>query len=201
MSRLSKKVLLVLACVLPLPASAMPSIASAANWGVVGTTHDLDQLPTNPLAFISTDGTLGVNCAGFSLHATVTSTAVLTVTAGTFANCMGTGSLGTPCTTTFAGRFPWQTTGLSTTNIQIHNIHATVLYENTPGNATACPLNNVTATTTGTLASPNHIHWIGVSHRETFINATGLIIHSVLGSLSMSISGSLTDRGETLTLS
>lgn len=193
----------VLACAagLSLAALAMPSVASAASWGVVGSTHDLDQLPTNPLVFISLDGTLGVNCAGFTLHASVTSPTVLTVTGGTFTNCMGSGSLGTPCSTTFVGRFPWQATGLTTTNIQIHNIHATLLYENTPGNATACPLNGVTATSTGTLASPNHIHWIGASHRETFVNATGLAVHSVVGSLPMSINGSLTDRSETLTLS
>ena len=53
-----------------------------------------------PLNFISEDGQLGVICAGFTLHATVTSAAALSVSAGTFAGCMGTGSLCISCTTT-----------------------------------------------------------------------------------------------------
>jgi hypothetical protein len=201
LKKLSKKSLLIFAAVLSLAAFAMPSMASAASWGVVGSTHDLDQIPGNGLAFTSTDGTIGSGCAGTSLHAFVTSAAALTVQSGSFTNCMGTGAAGTPCTTTVTGTFPWTAVGTTTTNIQINTVNAHVRYENTPGNATACPANGVVVTVTGTLASTGHTHWNSTTRTATFVNATGLIGDSALGPKTLRIDGALTDRAHTLTLS
>jgi hypothetical protein len=202
LKKLSKKSMLVFAGVLALAAFVMPSVASAASWGVVGSTHDLDQgTAGNGLNFISTDATIGSGCGGTSLHANVTNAGTLTIQSGTFTNCMGTGSLGLNCTTTVTGTFPWQATGLTTTNIQIHNVNAHVLYENTPGNPTACQAAGVVVTVTGTLASPNHTHWIAAQHEAVFVNATGLVGHSPIGDKPVSINGTLRDTSQLLTLS
>jgi hypothetical protein len=203
MSRTSlKKRAVVFASLLALVALVMPITASAASWGVVGSTHDLDQgAGGSGLTFLSTDATIGWGCGGFSLHANVTSAAVLTIQSGTFTNCMGAGSLGTPCTTTVTGTFPWQATGITTTNIQIHNVNLHILYENTPGNVTACPANGIVVNLTGTLASPNHTHWIAAQHEAVFVNATGLVGHSAIGDKPMALNGTLRDTAQTLVLS
>lgn len=198
---MTKKSVLLFASALALAAFAMPSMASAASWAVVGSTHDFDQLPANPVRFLSTDGTIGSSCAGTSMHLNVAGVAVLTVLSATFTGCMGTGLDGTPCTTTPAGKFPWQATGLSTTNVQIHNVEVTILFENTPGSPTACPANGLFMTMTGTLASANHTHWDATTHTLTFVNATGLLGHVLGMPLPMRVDGSLTDRQHTLTLS
>ena len=110
----SKRFVLVVLGVLALAAFVMPSMVSAASWETTGSSHTLT---SSDLRFINGDGTLGSICAATTLQSTVTSTAVLSVTAGTFTNCMGTGAMGTPCTTTPVGKFPWQATGISTTDI------------------------------------------------------------------------------------
>jgi hypothetical protein len=201
LKKLSKDGVLVFAAMVLLAAFAMPSMTWAASWGAVGTTHDLDQVAGNGLAFTTTDGTIGWGCAGFSLHAFVASAAALTVQSGTFTNCMGTGAAGTPCTTTLTGTFPWRATGLSTTNIQIHNVNVHIRYENTPGNATNCPTGGMVLTLTGTLASPNHTHWNATTRTAAFVNATGLSGDSALGPKPVRIDGTITDRAHTLVLS
>jgi hypothetical protein len=107
-----------------------------------------------------------------------------------------------------ASKLPWTVTGLSTTNIQIHNFHVNILYENTPGNPTACPLNNVPVTWTGTLTSPTQTHWDGTAHQITLNNVAGLAIHSetfatLFGGASqrVTVTGTLRDTSQTLALS
>jgi hypothetical protein len=194
--KLSKRVVLVVAGVLASAAFVGPSVSSAASWGVVGSTHvlgtpDLQISVGPPLSF-------GWQCKSNQLHSVVTSAAALSVTAASFSGCMGTASAVNCTTTPTATGFPWTVTGLTTTNIQIHNIHVTVQFENTPGNATACA-NPGFVTLTGTLASSSHTHWAG--HEVTFVNATGPIAHTAAGNLPVIINGTLFDTSGTLTLS
>ena len=201
LKKLSKKGLLVFASVLALAAFVTPSMASAASWGG-GATHVLD---SSDLNFINHAASLGSSCKVNTLHSVVSSAAVLTVTAATFSGCMGLGTTGGQCTTTpVAGGLPWTATGLSTTNIQIHNINVTVTYANTPGNPTACPIAGVPVTVTGTLASPGHTHWDALAHQVTLFNATGVVAHSAalgVAGQPVTINGTIRDRTQTLTLS
>jgi hypothetical protein len=196
--KLLKRVVLAVVGVLACAAFGGPSVSSAASWGVVGSTHVLDS--PNLTFSIGAPINGGWQCQINQLHSVVTSAAVLSVTAATFGGCMGTGnSINCTLTPTTTG-FPWTVTGLTTTNIQIHNVHATVLFENTPGNPTACGTPGF-MTWTGTLASPGHTHWIGAGHEILFVNATGLVAHTAAGNLPFVINGTLFDTSGTLTLS
>jgi hypothetical protein len=195
--KLSKRVVLVVVGVLGCAAFVGPSVSSAASWGVVGSTHVLDSPDLSFSIGAPING--GSQCKSNQFHSSVLSAAVLTVTAANFAGCMGTGMNGVNCTTTPTGTgFPWTVTGLTTTNIQIHNIHVTVQFENTPGNATACAIPGF-VTLTGTLASPGHTHWAG--HEVSFVGATGPIGHTAAGNLPAVVTGTLFDTSGTLTLS
>lgn len=201
LKKLSKKSVLLFAAALSLAAFVMPSVASAASWGVVGSTHDLT---SSDLRFTNHDGSLGSSCALAALHANVASAGTLTVQSGAFTGCMGTGSVGVACTTTPVGTFPWQATGITTTNIQIHNVVVNVVYETTPGNATPCAIPGAVVTLTGTLASPNHTHWLAASHHLKLNDATGLVAHApALGVAGqpVTINGTIRDTQQTLTLS
>jgi hypothetical protein len=183
-----------------LAAFVMPSMASAASWGTVGSTHVLD----SPNLFINDTnpalGGAGWSCAVNQLHSVVNSVSVLTVTATTFSGCMGIGAA-VNCTVTERGTgFPWVASGVSTTNIQIGNFHVTLIYENTPGNATACSLPG-DQTVFGTLASPNRTHWDSIAHQLTFLAATGLQFNTSLTTGdSSTFSGTLRDTSQTLVL-
>jgi hypothetical protein len=194
--KLSKRVVLVVVGVLACAAFVGPSMASAASWEVAGTNHVLD----SPDLQFSVGAPLsgGSQCKSNQFNSTVTSTAVLSITSASFAGCMGTGNSVNCTTTPTATGFPWAATGLTTTNIQIHNIHVTAIFENTPGNPTACATPGA-ITLTGTLASSGHTHWSG--HEATFLNATGPIAHTAAGNLPAFVSGTLFDTSGTLTLS
>jgi hypothetical protein len=129
----------------------MPSMASAASWFQVGTNHSLFSSNLNFTTNIPTiGGQVGSQCNRTEFTTSVVNTNTIEVTAGGFADCMGT--LGqNQCTATATGNnFPWTATATSTTNVQIHGVHVTVVFENTPGNLNACQVPG-TVTLTGTL--------------------------------------------------
>jgi hypothetical protein len=201
LKKMSKKGVLLFAGVLAFAAFAMPSMASAASWGVVGSTHVLD---SPNLQFVDTNASLGgagSTCGVNQFHTVVSSSSVLTVTATNFSNCMGLGAA-VNCTTTPTGTsFPWSATGVTTTNIQLSKVHVTVIFENTPGNATACALPGA-VTLSGTLASPGKTHWDALAHQVTTLAATGLVANTSLTTGdSTTISGTLRDTSQTLVLS
>jgi hypothetical protein len=198
MKKFSRKSALLFAGVMALCAFAMPSMASAASWGVIGTPHALD----GPgLGFVShtSSGIAGSSCAETQFNTDVTSAAVLTITSTTFKNCSGTG-IATGCTVTPVGtRLPWQATGVSTTDVRIDNVHIDVRFETRPpAGGTACALNGINVTLTGTLLGGR---WDSAGSQVTYTNATGLIGHSILGSSVATVTGTIRDTPGTLTLS
>ncbi len=152
MKNLSQKGLLLFAVMVAVCAF-VPSLASAASWSVVGTTHHLF---SPNFAFSVSSGptpTVGWLCVGASFDADVVSANTIEITSGGFQQpCMGTGP-GTNCTTTPVGTFPWTVTATATTNVQIHGVDFTVAFENTPGNPTACAILGNQVRFTGTVAN------------------------------------------------
>jgi hypothetical protein len=129
----------------------MPSLASAASWSPIGGADH--SLFSSNLSFTNTFpviGQVGWGCNRTEFTSSVVSTNTIEITATGFADCMGT--LGnSQCTlTATGGNFPWTATATSTTNVQIHGVDITLVFENTPGNANACQ-NPATITLTGTL--------------------------------------------------
>lgn len=198
MKSFSKKGILLFAGAMAICAFVLPSVASAASWGVVGSHHVLD---SSTLGFTSgTAGGVVSNCNASSFTANVSSAANLEITTGRFGgHCTATGpGIGT-CTATASGtRFPWTATAVTTSNIQIHGVHIDILFENTPGTAT-CAGAGATITLTGTLSNGN---WTGnVSHSLDFNNSEGLTAHSAMfGSNPATARGLITDTQNTLTV-
>ncbi len=196
MKKISKSVVLF-AGVMAVCALALPSMASALSWSPVGSHHVLSS--TN-LAF-QTEGAnaIGWSCASSTFTSDVNSASDVTITATSFTNCMGILST-VNCTLTMVGRgFPW--TATATTPVLIHRVNVTMHIENTPGNATACPI-PITITMTGTL---NAGHFLNTGHEINITNptfGTGLTGHSAgVGSLPVTVSGTFRDQSQTLTLS
>jgi hypothetical protein len=202
MKKLSKKGVLLLAGVMALCAFVMPSMASAASWGVVGSEHTLD---SPNLAFTNTTaiGALTSQCTRSSFTANVSSAQNLEITSASFGGlCTASGGAGVgDCTLTAVGtRFPWTATATTTANIQIHGVFIDLTFEDLPGQAsTVCPnLRNQSLTLTGTLTGGR---WTGNgAHRALdFSNAEGLVTHGALGNgLPITVRGFVTDTQNTL---
>jgi hypothetical protein len=201
MKKFARKGILLFAAVLVVCAFAT-SMASAASWAVIGTTH---QLFSNNLSFtIESPLNIGSSCANSEFDADVASASTLEITGGRFLNCRGT-NLAAGCTVTATGtRFPWTATAPTTTNIQIHGIHVDVRFEQPPENPNGCSFLVVgqdvtlTGTLTGGSFDPSSI---GANRRVTFNNASGTVAHSsALGSNGALVNGTITDTTATLNL-
>jgi hypothetical protein len=198
MRKSSRKGVLLFAGVIAVCAFAVPSMASASSWGVIGTTHTLTS--TN-LSFAehTAIGVLGWTCADTRIVADVRSAAELTITSGTFNNCAGTG-VATGCTVTTTGTsFHWGGTGTSLTNVQISGVRIDLRFETRPaGPLASCALENQDVLLTGSL---NGGSWGAAGHEVTYTGATGLIAHSAaLGSSVVTLFGTFFDTAGTLTL-
>jgi hypothetical protein len=196
MKKFSKSVMLFVS-VVAVSAFVVPAMASAATWtGSIPSTHVFDSPnPANRLLFNSSLGA-GSTCAVARFHIDVRSSTDAVVTGTNFQNCMGTG-LAVNCTATATGsNFPWTVTNPATDNIQIHGVHVTVLFENTPGNATACAL-PAPVTVTGTLSGGQ---WTNAGHEIEFLDDAGLHVTSPLGPGTVTISGTLADTQRTTTM-
>jgi hypothetical protein len=183
---LKKSVMLVaVVCAL-----AMPSMASGASWGVVGTTHVLD---SSNLSFSVPAITVGWICTASQFHVDVTSAARLTVTSATFDSCHGSGTAGGGCAATFkATLLPWTITGPSTTNIQAHGLHFDLRFDGT------CQAAGLDLTVTGTATQGT---WDAAAHQITFASAPGLELFSADENHPVTMSGTIRDTTQTLTLS
>jgi hypothetical protein len=192
LKKLSKKSFLLIGAAMVLAAFVMPSMASAVVWEPLGSEHTLD---SSNLSFV-VGGALpaGSACAISQFTLDVRSTTTLTITSATFDNCTGTGANGTGCVTTAkATKLPWTATATSTDNIQIHGVHVDVSFAS--GN---CTLVNNNVTLTGTLGGGT---WDPLAHQVTFSADTGLTSHSALGSAPATVTGTIRDTQQTLTLS
>jgi hypothetical protein len=200
MKKLPQKGVLLFGVVLAVCAFVGPSMASAASWAGAGT-HQL--LSTN-LAFTNNFGgtLIGWTCAQSTVDFSVTNAGDAAVIGSRFTNCRGVTAAVVNCTLTTTGsNFPWTATATTTTNLQIHNIHWNQLWENQPANPTACALNGLQLTYTGTLTGGS---WdpssVPANKRLTFNNADGLTGHPNNGGGSQQVlmTGTFRDLAGTL---
>ena len=196
MKKFSKKSVMLFAGALMVCAMAVPSMASAANWSPVGSTHVLD---SSNLGFISHGTPAGSVCTRSTFHAEVFSAAVIEITSASFLDCHGTGAAAGCITTSQATRLPWTATGPSTTNVLIEGVHIDVRFETRPpAGSVPCAVTGLTSTLTGTLGLGN---FNNTSHHLTWALATGLTSHSALGSNTTTVSGTVRDTQQSLLLS
>jgi hypothetical protein len=191
-------VMLVVCALVP----SMASMASAASWFQVGTTH---QLFSPNLAFTAhtspLGGGAGWQCNASEFDADVVNTNTLEITDGRFVDCHGlVGTVIANCTvTSVPTNFPWTATATSTTDIQIHGIRVDILFENTPGNANSCSGLGAKSLWTGTLTGGS---WNPASNDVLLANGRGLTMHFLgLGGPSFSettVAGTIRDTAGTL---
>lgn len=186
MIKTMKRSLVLAAAVAAMSAIAVPSMASAANWGVVGSTHTLSS--TNLFLDVAA-GQAGAVC-NVNMGATVRNPAssTLDIVSSTHLFCPGRSGYLAGCTVIGApSNLPWTATAVSTTNIQMY-----VKYTVT---ASGSCLNPGTYTLVGTVSGA----WTGNGvnqHSLQFTNASGL----TFGWQSAKLSGTVTDLQQTLTL-
>ena len=198
MKKFSKKGVLLFAGAMAVCAFVMPSMASAASWGVVGTEHTLHSpnfgytgTPAGPVISACTNSTLTVD---------VRSAAALTLTRADFRGCTSSGAAIGTCTTTWTAtplNSPdWTITGPTTSNVQIHSVDIDVTFENHPGSA-ACGAVGQRLTITGTLSGG---FYNDTTHQLILSDEEGLVSHGPLGTGALTIRGTFTDTAGTLTL-
>ncbi len=200
MKKFSKKGMLLFVAAMALCAFAMPSMASASSWGVVGSEHTLNN--SSPVGFTAPALGTSSDCATASFTVTVTSTANIEIDNATFTGCTATGapaSVGL-CTATSTGtNFPWTATAVSTSNIQIHGVNIDVAFENHPG-STACVGAGLTLRLTGTLTGARW-HGNGATRTIELNGADGLVSHSAVGNnVPISTTGTVFDTANSLSV-
>jgi hypothetical protein len=195
--KVSNRGALLFVGVMAVCALAMPAMAGAASWtGTLGN-HVFDgSNPANRLAFSVAAISSGSTCAVAQFPIDIRSASDAQATHATFINCMGVGNA-VNCTATATGtNFPWTVTNPTTANVTIDGVDVDVNFENTPGNATACGVpGNVRVT--GNLSGGA---WTNPAHEITFTNATGTTAHTSLGSFPATVTGTLRDTAQTLTM-
>lgn len=195
MKKLTKKSVMLFAATMAACAFALPSVASAASWGVVGSHHTLD---SPNFGFTQTFGGSGMtsSCTSSSFTARVLNGGDLSIQSGSFGGlCTFGGSAVGDCTLTLqATGFPWRATAVTTSNIQIHGIDIDITFENPPAaTGGVCNVPGLKETLTGILISGR---WTGntIHPRIDFADAEGLVMHSALGNgVPVTIRGSFTD--------
>ncbi|HEV7494709.1 hypothetical protein [Baekduia sp.] len=197
---MSKKGALLFASAVAVCAFALPAMASAATWhGPFPSTHVFDTLSTSPSQLTATSGppnNFGWDCGFAQLHVDILSPTDAKITNFGARSCHGTGA-DVNCTVTLTPqRLPWTLTNPTTHTITIDGLHITVLYENTPGNPTACALPG-TETLTGDLRNGT---WTNAGHEFEFTNAPGLLVHRAGMSIPFTITGTFFDTSGNLTM-
>lgn len=192
MSKSFRKLVLLACAVMALCAWAMPSMASAASWGPVSSTHtETGSLFTIHISF---PFTLHYSCAHTHDHSEVASASVMTITSASFGNCTGAGAAAGCAVTLQATSLPWSATGVSTSNVTIDGVRIDGLLE-----GGSCAVAGASFTMTGNLQGGA---WDPAAHQITYNNASGLTAHSAaLGSGSVVATTTLRDLTQTLTLS
>jgi hypothetical protein len=180
----------------------VPSMASAASWSAIGTTH---QLFSPNLSFTSTGalGQVGSSCNASEFDADVVTANTIEITSARFRDCMGTfGEVN--CTVTPTGQnFPWTATATSTTDVQIHGVDVSVVFENTPGNPNACAL-ATTVRVTGTLTGGSWAPGATIAGNELFFqHDDGLTVHTTAPTIASNpvfLNGTFRDTTQTLNM-
>jgi hypothetical protein len=103
--------------------------------------------------------------------------------------------------TSAATNFPWTATAVTTSNIEIHGVNIDFILEHHPGDST-CNANGLQMRITGTLRggrwTGNAAHEIDLPSGAT--GASGLVGHTFLGILPFTLTGTLSDTQQTLTV-
>jgi hypothetical protein len=197
MRALLTKNVLLLASVITVSAFAVPSMAAAASWGPVGAEGTLispDFTVENPGALFLF---LNTSCTETTFTGDVRSSAVLAITSATFRGCTSTGFPWGSCIATLTGtNFPWTVTGVTTANVQIHNINIVERYDALPGGTNGCLSVGTTTTLTGTLSGGQ---WTSSQHEVTYHSALGLAVHHWFGGTPR-LSATLREPSQSLTL-
>jgi hypothetical protein len=197
MKKFSKKGVLLFAAAMALCAFAMPSMASASSWGVVGSEHTLD---SGNLGFINDASSVTSECSRAQFTLNVATATHLEITAASFTGCTAVGGVGTCTATSTATSLPWTATAVTTSSVTINRVNINVFFENHPGSA-ACGAVGVTLRVTGTLVGAR---WTGngVGQHALDVNGgTGLVSHSALGNgQALTVTGQLADTQGTLTI-
>lgn len=174
-----------------------PSMASAASWGPLGTTHPLTSTNLRFDAHVPNVGVGGVLCTNSRMDADVRESTRLTLTDITFGTCHGTG-VAADCTPNMrATNLSWSATGHSTTDVSIDGMQVDIHFTNRPGDPTSC-IAPTSVTLTGGLRGGT---WNGFSHQIEYLGATGLTAHIPgVGTVVATATGTLRDLNQTLTL-
>ena len=140
-------------------------------------------------------------CAGASFTGRVASAANLEITASTFTGCTcAAPAFGALCAATLLGTFstPWTATAVTTSDIQIHGVDIDTALENHPAGGSCGTLVGQTLRITGTLSGAR---WLGnASHQVELTGATGLVGHSAFGLAALTLTGTITDQQESLSV-
>jgi hypothetical protein len=195
MRKFSKKGVLLFVGALAVCAFAMPSMASAASWGVIGSHHTLD----GPVGFTAALAGLTSSCSSNSFTSRVDNAGNLTITTATFGGLCTSSvpTAGLDCTTTARGTgFPWRATARTTTLIDLHDVHIDIRFEDMPLRPGSCgALSNTNSTLTGTLTNGD---WNPTTRIVSWRGASGL--HSSTAG-PVTVLGDVRDTQQTLTVS
>jgi hypothetical protein len=201
MKKFSKKGVLLFVGAMAVCAFVMPSMASAASWGVIGTEHTLHSPNIGFTSTIAGVGGVTSSCSDSTFTIDVRNANALTVTSARFGGtCTATGvGIGT-CTVTSTGTNnpDWTVTGPTTSNVQIHNLRVDVTFEQHPGGDCTNVIGQrilITGTLTGG-------QWDAGRHEVVFNDDEGLVAHNpATGSTNqLTVRGTLRDTAQTLTL-
>ncbi|HEX5926570.1 MAG TPA: hypothetical protein VFY45_22260 [Baekduia sp.] len=198
MRTLLTKSVLLLAGVMTVSSFTVPSMASAASWGPLGTEHTL----ISPDFSVDLPGPLewylNTSCAQTAFTVQVRSSAALAITGATFKGCTSTGFPYGNCTATLtATNLPWTVTGVTTANIQIHNIRIDQRYAARPDGTGNCTLVGTTSNTvTGTLTGGS---WTSSQHEVKYYYGSGLASNLAFFG-SATVFATFRDTSQSLTL-
>ena len=200
MTKFSKKGVLLFAGAMAVCAFVMPSMASAATWGGVGSEHTLH---SPNIGFTGTPaGPVVSSCTNSTFTVDVRSAAALTLTRADFRGCTASGvGIGTCTATSTATPLnspDWTITGPTTDNVQIHSVNIDITFEQHPGSAScAAAAVGTRITITGTLSGG---FFNDTTHTLILSDEEGLVSHGPLGTSPVTARGTFTDTAGTLTL-
>ena len=190
MKKISKKSVLLFAAAMAICAFAMPSMASASSWGPVNTEHTLH---TTNFGLINDTSSISSMCSTAQFTVDVVSTAVIEITSASFTGCNWGGAIGTCTATSSCTNFPWTATARTTSDIQIHGVNINTFFE-----GAACGVPSQTLRITGTITNER---WLGnAAHSIELAGSHGLVSHFLGASSAITLTGTLTDVQETLTV-
>jgi len=170
MIKTMKKSLVLAAAIAALTAIAVPSMASAANWGPLNTYHTLSSPSSITFTIVTGGSAVGISCSSgprFSGQVRTPASPLMDLTSTSTLSCTGTGVLaGCNVALGLNGLPLWNVDGTSTTNVKINSFNI----DGTITGALSCG-GGGTFTVTGQLAGGV---WSNLTRSLAFTNGTGL---------------------------